>query len=100
MVVDCDMTLAVLMRLLAGLVSLIQSKQHRTPLHLQHRRVAGSRACSGGLQDGVDRDMAVKLAEAAGQAVWGSAYHTINHPGGIKATHLSLLSHMALHTVE
>ena len=52
------------------------------------------------MQEMVDRDTAVKLAEAAGQAVWGSAYHTINHPGGIQASHLSLLSQMALHTIE
>jgi hypothetical protein len=51
-------------------------------------------------QEMTDRDTAVKLAEAAGQAVWGSAYHTIATPGGIKAAHLSLLSHMALHTIE
>lgn len=58
-----------------------------------------TRGCMA-MQEVIDRDTAVKLAEAAGQAVWGSAYHTINHPGGIQASHLSLLSQMALHTIE
>ena len=52
------------------------------------------------MQGQIDPDMTVKLAEAAGQAVWGSAYHTVTTPGGIKANHLMLLSRMALHTIE
>ncbi|KAL3152291.1 hypothetical protein ABBQ32_001362 [Trebouxia sp. C0010 RCD-2024] len=51
-------------------------------------------------EERIDRDTAVKLAEAAGQAVWGSAYHTIKHPGGIQASHLSILSQLAVHTIE
>lgn len=52
------------------------------------------------MQGQIDPDMTVKLAEAAGQALWGSAYHTVTTPGGIKANHLKLLSRMALHTIE
>ncbi|KAK9816567.1 hypothetical protein WJX72_002063 [[Myrmecia] bisecta] len=49
--------------------------------------------------EGIEKDTAVKLAEAAAQAMWGASYHTTlpDGGGGIKQHHIVELGKMALH---
>ena len=52
------------------------------------------------LEEGLDLAQTITLAEAAAQAIWGSAYSCIAIPGAITAQHASVLGKLALHTIE
>ena len=49
---------------------------------------------------GLDMATAIKLAQAAAQAMWGACYYSIHIPGSITVQHVKTLGRMALHTVE
>eukprot|EP00891_Asterochloris_glomerata_P005689 jgi/Astpho2/5689/fgenesh1_pg.00079_%23_100_t len=60
----------------------------------------GADRCTRGTVLGLDMSTAIKLAQAAAQAMWGACYYSIHIPGSITVHHVKTLGRMALHTVE